>query len=76
MGEGAAKYQAELSVGGRALVVAEEPRFPTPGALAELTADRIRAHSGSEPLTPLYLRRPDAVEPLARKTRGQDARGH
>jgi tRNA threonylcarbamoyl adenosine modification protein YeaZ len=76
VGEGAAKYQAELTVGGRPLGVAAEPRFPTPGALAELAADRIQAQTGSEPLTPLYLRRPDAVEPGARKPVRQDARGH
>jgi hypothetical protein len=32
-----------------------------------LAAPRIRAAAPSEPLTPLYLRRPDAVEPSRRK---------
>jgi len=37
----------------------EEPRFPPAPAFAELAADRIRAGAPTEPLTPLYLRRPD-----------------
>jgi tRNA threonylcarbamoyl adenosine modification protein YeaZ len=40
---------------------------PTVLGLAELAADRIRAGAPSEPLTPLYLRRPDAVAPAALK---------
>jgi tRNA threonylcarbamoyl adenosine modification protein YeaZ len=76
VGEGAAKYHTELLVGGNPLAVAEEPRFPAPGALAELAADRIRSLAPSEPLTPMYLRRPDAVEPGARKSVRQDDRGH
>ncbi len=43
------------------------PEFPTVAALAALAADRVRAGAASEPLTPLYLRRPDAVEPVGRK---------
>ena len=35
--------------------------------LAGRAADRILGTAPSEPLTPLYLRRPDAVEPTARK---------
>ena len=35
--------------------------FPTPLALVRCAVDRIRAGAPSDPLTPLYLRRPDAV---------------
>ena len=41
--------------------------YPSPVALAELAADRVRSKAPGEVLTPLYLRRPDAVEPAARK---------
>jgi tRNA threonylcarbamoyl adenosine modification protein YeaZ len=58
---------AHLYAGVLGLPVADEPRYPPAAALAALAADRIRAHAPSEPLTPLYLRRPDAVEPAARK---------
>ena len=36
-------------------------------ALVRLAADRVLAGAPTEPLTPLYLRRPDAVEPGALK---------
>jgi len=36
-------------------------------ALVALAAERIREAAPSESLTPLYLRRPDAVEPTGRK---------
>ena len=39
------------------------PDYPGAAALVRCAADRIRAGAPSEPLTPLYLRRPDAVEP-------------
>ncbi len=42
-------------------------RYPSPESLVSLAADRIRAHAPAEPLTPLYLRRPDAVVPGPRK---------
>jgi tRNA threonylcarbamoyl adenosine modification protein YeaZ len=42
--------------------------YPATVALAALAADRVLAKAPSEPLTPLYLRRPDAMEPAARKT--------
>ncbi len=47
---------------------ARSPRYPTPLALAAAgrRPDPSPAPPG-EPLTPLYLRRPDAVEPGARK---------
>lgn len=35
--------------------------YPTPLGVARLAADRVRRGAPSEPLTPLYLRRPDAV---------------
>ena len=41
--------------------------YPPAAALAALAADRVLRRAPSEPLTPLYLRRPDAVEPAARK---------
>jgi tRNA threonylcarbamoyladenosine biosynthesis protein TsaB len=42
-------------------------RYPDGGALVRCAAERIRAGRPAEPLTPLYLRRPDAVVPAARK---------
>ncbi len=45
-----------------------DPDRPSVRLLAERAAVRIRAGAPAEPLTPLYLRRPDAVEPAARKT--------
>ncbi len=62
VGEGARRY-ADL-IG---LPVADEPLHPPAAALAVLAADRVRAKAPGESLTPLYLRRPDAVEPGARK---------
>jgi tRNA threonylcarbamoyl adenosine modification protein YeaZ len=41
--------------------------YPEPDALVHTAADRVRAHAASEPLTPLYLRRPDAAVPHAPK---------
>jgi len=43
------------------------PQFPPAAALAALAADRVLAKATTEPLTPLYLRRPDAVPPGERK---------
>jgi tRNA A37 threonylcarbamoyladenosine modification protein TsaB len=62
VGEGAQRY-AELG-----LPVRPEPTYPPASALAALAADRVRAGAPGERLTPLYLRRPDAVAPGARKT--------
>jgi tRNA threonylcarbamoyl adenosine modification protein YeaZ len=42
-------------------------RYPDPVALARCAADRVRAAAPSDPITPLYLRRPDAVVPGAPK---------
>ncbi len=44
-----------------------DPDFPSVLLLARRAADRVLAGAPTEPLTPLYLRRPDAVEPAARK---------
>jgi tRNA threonylcarbamoyl adenosine modification protein YeaZ len=37
--------------------------FPAPAALVDRALDRIRSRAPSDPLTPRYLRRPDAVQP-------------
>jgi tRNA threonylcarbamoyl adenosine modification protein YeaZ len=42
-------------------------RYPDPPALVALATDRIVCGAKSEPLPPLYLRRPDAVVPGAPK---------
>ncbi|MGI5245587.1 tRNA (adenosine(37)-N6)-threonylcarbamoyltransferase complex dimerization subunit type 1 TsaB [Dactylosporangium sp. CA-139066] len=60
-GDGAEKYAEVLNLPLAPL------RYPSALALAELAADRIRAKSPGETLTPLYLRRPDAVLPGERK---------
>jgi tRNA threonylcarbamoyl adenosine modification protein YeaZ len=62
LGDGALRYAETL---GRP--VADEPRYPPAAGLAALAADRVRARAPSEPLTPLYLRRPDAAAPAGRK---------
>jgi tRNA threonylcarbamoyl adenosine modification protein YeaZ len=61
VGDGAHRYDL-----GRP--VREQPRYPLPEALADLAADRVRGGAPGEPLTPLYLRRPDATLPGQRKT--------
>lgn len=61
LGDGALLYQDVLGQ------PAQPPRYPALRALAELAADRVRTGAPSEQLTPLYLRRPDAVEPTVRK---------
>jgi tRNA threonylcarbamoyl adenosine modification protein YeaZ len=62
VGDGALTYAEVLG-----LPVRTQPRYPAAAALVELAAERIRTAAPGEPLTPLYLRRPDAVEPGARK---------
>jgi tRNA threonylcarbamoyl adenosine modification protein YeaZ len=48
--------------------LARRPEFhPEPQWLVESATDRIRVGANSEPLAPLYLRRPDAVVPGAPK---------
>lgn len=51
----------------RILGLAVDVLYPPPLGLASLAADRIRGKAVTEPLTPLYLRRPDAVPPGQRK---------
>lgn len=62
VGEGAQRYAEALG-----LPVRAESAYPPAYALAELAADRVRLGAPSERLTPLYLRRPDAVAATARK---------
>jgi tRNA threonylcarbamoyl adenosine modification protein YeaZ len=45
--------------------------YPDPDALVRLAADRVRERAPGEALTPLYLRRPDAVAMSARGGTGQ-----
>jgi tRNA A37 threonylcarbamoyladenosine modification protein TsaB len=45
--------------------------YPPAADLAAVAARRVLDRAPSEPLTPLYLRRPDAVEPAARKSVSQ-----
>ena len=61
-GEGGLRYGDVLGV-----PVEEHLLYPPGAALVALAAERIREAAPSEPLTPLYLRRPDAVEPAERK---------
>ena len=42
-------------------------RYPDPVALVRLVRERLESGAPSDPLTPLYLRRPDAVVPGAPK---------
>ncbi len=62
VGEGARTYADVLG-----LAHDDELLYPPALALAELAAGRVRDKAPAEPLTPLYLRRLDAVEPGARK---------
>ncbi|MEH0824277.1 tRNA (adenosine(37)-N6)-threonylcarbamoyltransferase complex dimerization subunit type 1 TsaB [Micromonospora sp. CPCC 205714] len=63
VGDGAHRYADVLG-----LPLRVEPRYPDATALATLAAERIRAGAPTEALTPLYLRRPDAVAATARKS--------
>ena len=56
---GAKLYDFGLPVAG--------PEFPAPRGLVTVAAAALRSGAAPGPLTPLYLRRPDAVEPGARK---------
>jgi tRNA A37 threonylcarbamoyladenosine modification protein TsaB len=62
VGEGAQRYADQLR-----LPFDDDLLYPPAGALAALAADRIWAGASGERLIPMYLRRPDAVEPAARK---------
>ena len=57
---------AGASAGGLGLPVVP-PTAPGPAGLVACAADALRAGARPGPLEPLYLRRPDAVEPGARK---------
>lgn len=48
-------------------VVVDPPRHPDPAALVAVVAAAVRSQAPPGPLAPLYLRRPDAVEPGPRK---------
>jgi tRNA threonylcarbamoyl adenosine modification protein YeaZ len=61
-GEGSLKYGDVFGV-----PVEEHLLYPPGAALVAIAAPRIRDAAPSESLTPLYLRRPDAVEPAGRK---------
>ncbi|GAA2520108.1 tRNA (adenosine(37)-N6)-threonylcarbamoyltransferase complex dimerization subunit type 1 TsaB [Pilimelia columellifera] len=63
VGEGAHRYADVLD-----LPVRDQPLYPPVASLAALVADRIRAGAPRETLTPLYLRRPDAVAAADRKS--------
>lgn len=60
-GAGARLYAAVLGLPLR------DVDHPDPAALVRVAADRIRGGADPDPLTPLYLRRPDAAEPHAPK---------
>jgi tRNA threonylcarbamoyl adenosine modification protein YeaZ len=62
VGDGALRYEGVLG-----LPVVAEPRYPPASAFASLAAQRVRDRAESEPLHPLYLRRPDAALPGERK---------
>ncbi|HWO66293.1 MAG TPA: tRNA (adenosine(37)-N6)-threonylcarbamoyltransferase complex dimerization subunit type 1 TsaB [Umezawaea sp.] len=61
VGEGAVLYADVL---GFPVV---EPHHPTPLSLVRAAAAELLSGAEPGPLTPLYLRRPDAVEPVGRK---------
>jgi tRNA threonylcarbamoyl adenosine modification protein YeaZ len=62
VGDGAIRYADILR-----LPVRDTPRFPPAGGLVAIAAQRVRDKAPADALTPLYLRRPDAVEPAGRK---------
>ncbi|KWV30331.1 tRNA (adenosine(37)-N6)-threonylcarbamoyltransferase complex dimerization subunit type 1 TsaB [Micromonospora rifamycinica] len=62
-GDGAHRYADVLGLPLRVV-----PRYPDAAALVALAAERIRAGAPGEALTPLYLRRPDAVAATSRKS--------
>jgi tRNA threonylcarbamoyl adenosine modification protein YeaZ len=62
VGEGALKYSEVFG-----LPIDEHVLYPPGVALISLAVDRIRERVAGDRLTPLYLRRPDAVEAAGRK---------
>ena len=71
VGDGAVKHRDELA----GHDVRDEPGYPSPDALVLLAARRVLDGAPSEVLTPLYLRRPDAVPPAAAKSVTAPVRG-
>jgi len=63
VGEGALKYSEIFGI-----PIDDRVLFPSGEALIALAAGLIRGRAPGEQLTPLYLRRPDAVEPTSRKS--------
>ena len=62
-GDGAMLYPDAFA----ALVVADGPRYPQAHRLAAVVAPRVQRGEAPDALRPLYLRRPDAAPPGARK---------
>ncbi|GAA3335248.1 tRNA (adenosine(37)-N6)-threonylcarbamoyltransferase complex dimerization subunit type 1 TsaB [Amorphoplanes nipponensis] len=62
VGEGAVRYSEIFGI-----PVDDRLQYPPGEALIALAAESVRGRAPGDPLTPLYLRRPDAVEPGARK---------
>jgi len=62
VGEGALKYSEIIG-----LPIDEHVLYPPGAALISLAAGRIRERAAGDRLTPLYLRRPDALASAARK---------
>lgn len=63
-GEGAVRYADVLGI------PVAEPRYPSPAGLVAVAARDVLARTEPDEFRPLYLRRPDAVEPGARKKVG------
>jgi tRNA threonylcarbamoyl adenosine modification protein YeaZ len=63
VGAGAVLHRAVLD----GLAVEDGSPYPSAPALVAAAAERVLGRAPSEPLTPLYLRRPDAVEPAGVK---------
>ncbi len=47
-----------------------EPAYPSPAGLVAVVAGQVLAGAAADEFRPLYLRRPDAVEPGPRKKVG------
>jgi tRNA threonylcarbamoyl adenosine modification protein YeaZ len=62
VGEGALKYSEIFGI-----PIDDRLLYPSGEALIALAAEQILRRAPGDALTPLYLRRPDAVEPAARK---------
>jgi len=62
VGEGAVKYSEIFGI-----PIDDRLQYPSGEALIALAAEQVRGGAPGDPLTPLYLRRPDAVEPGVRK---------